>query len=100
MEFDYFSCIEHSVIVDERNLEEHASCQKVGVFFQIKKHSKKIMPGLVSKKLINSEREKQSEARYEKHLVKEAKQKVLAQERFAKQIPSGDVIINLLEITV
>lgn len=100
MRFDYYSCMQHSVIVDEENNSEHSVCDKIGVFFQIKNYRKPVVPGLIAKKIIDAEREKLNIIKYEKRDVLNKKKKLLAQERFSRQIPSGDVIINLTEMKI
>ena len=113
MNCDYYSCIEDkenmseekfkrhsktSLIVDESNIAEHASCTLLGMFYNIKNFKKKLMPGLISKKLINHEKEKLNVIKYENREIKEKKQKLLAQKRFETEIPSGSIVINLAEI--
>ncbi len=100
MNFDYFSCIQHSVIVDERNVSEHSACDKLGEFFIIKARKPKLSPGIISKKLVNIEIEKQMVIKTKARNEREKYKKQLAQQRFALQIPSGDVIINLLEMKI
>ncbi len=100
MNFDYFSCIQHSVIVDSQNLNEHSECDKVGEFFKIKVRKIKLSPGIISRKLVNIELEKQMIVKTKARNEREKYKKHLAQERFALQIPSGDVIVNLLEMKI
>lgn len=100
MNFDYFSCIQHSVIVDEQNSSEHSACDKLGEFFKIKVRKPKLSPGIISKKLVNIELEKQMVIKTKARNEREKYKKHLAQERFALQIPNGDIIINLLEMKI
>ena len=100
MNFDYFSCIQHSVIVDSQNLSEHSACDKLGEFYQIKVRKAKLSPGIISKKLVNIEIEKQMVIKTKARNEREKYKKHLAQERFALQIPSGDIIVNLLEMKI
>lgn len=100
MKFDYFSCIQHAVIVDSENLHEHSQCDKLGEFYKIKVRKPKLNPGIVSKKLVNIEIEKQMIIKMKARNEREKYKKQLAQERFALQIPSGDIIINLLEMKI
>ena len=100
MNFDYFSCIQCSVIVDERNFDEHKDHDKLGEFYQIKVRKPKLSPGIISKALVNRELEKQMVIKTKARNEREKYKKHLAQERFALQIPSGDVIVNLLEMKI
>jgi len=100
MNFDYYSCIQHFVIVDDENMIEHSDCDKLGEFYQIKVSKPKINSGLISKKLINIEIEKQMIIKVKARNERNKYKKQLAQERFAKQIPTGDIIINLLEMKI
>jgi len=100
MKFDYFSCILCNVVVNDENLSEHNGHDIMGEFFVIKQNKKKILPGLVSKKLINSEKEKLNVIKFEKREALNKKKKTLAQERYQKQIPDGDSIINLMEMKI
>ena len=100
MNFNYFSCIQHNVIVDNTNLREHSACDKVGEFFKIKVSKKKVSNGLISKSLINKAKEKINIEKFKARELKDKHKKKLAQERFEKQIPDGDIIINLLEMKI
>ena len=100
MKFDYFSCIQCNVIVSTENLVEHNGHDFIGEFFVIKQSKKKVLPGLISKKLINAEQDKLNVIKFEKREALDKKKKVLAQERYQKQIPDGDVIVNLAEMKV
>jgi len=88
------------VVVNDENLSEHNGHDIMGEFFVIKQNKKKILPGLVSKKLINSEKEKLNVIKFEKREALNKKKKTLAQERYQKQIPDGDSIINLMEMKI
>lgn len=98
MKFDYFSCIQCKVVVTEESLSKHVGHDILGEYFVIKHNKKKITPGLISKKLINAEKEKQNIERFNRQTDLEKKKKLLAQQRFEQQIPDGEVIVNLLEM--
>ena len=100
MKFDYFICTKCNVIVEDKNVQEHYSHGILGTMFKIKHAKKKLTQGLISRKLINSEKDKLSIIKFNARSEKEKKQKILAQQRFAKQIPDGDVIVNLLELKI
>lgn len=100
MNFDFFSCIQHNVIVDERNAGEHENCDKVGEFFKVKVNKPKLSSGLISKRLINAAKEEQNIKKFKAKEKLRKHKKVLAQERFEKQIPDNDVIINLTEMKI
>ncbi len=100
MNFNYFSCMEHSVIVDEDNYSDHSKCNLLGEMFKIKVSKKKVFSGLIGKSVIEKAREEQNIIKYEKRALLEKKKKHLAQERFQKQIPDGDIVINLLEMKI
>ena len=95
--FDYFTCMKDKVIVNDNNLAEHHGHDIVGEFFVIKNYKRPLQPGLISKKLINSEREKIQVARYEANEVKLIKKRDLEQKRFVQQLPDGAMIVNILE---
>ena len=88
------------MIVDSENSSAHIGHDILGEFFNIKKNKKKIMPGVISKKLINKEKEKLNIIKFNKRDDLRKKQKRLAQERFEKQVPDGTVIVNLLEMNI
>jgi len=88
------------VIVDAENLSDHNGHDILGEFFVIKKNKKKIMAGLVSKKLINIEQQKLNVIKFENRESFNKKKKILAQERYQKQIPDGAVIVNLKEMQI
>ena len=100
MKFDYFSCIQCNVIVSTENLGEHNGHDFIGEFFVIKQNKKKVLPGLISKRLINTEQQKLNVIKFEKREALDKKKKVLAQERYQKQIPDGAVIVNLTEMKI
>ena len=100
MKFDYFSCIQCKVVVSEETLAKHIGHDFLGEYFVIKQNKKKITPGLISKKLINAEKEKQNIERFNRQTEFEKKKKRLAQKRFGQQIPDGAVIVNLMEMKV
>jgi len=98
MEFDYFLCMSCGVVVEKDNASEHREHNVLGCMYVIKNPKRKIHIGLISQVAIRKAQEKLEEERWEKRQVKEAKQKLLQQKRFDKQIPSGDIIVNLLEV--
>ena len=100
MKFDFFTCIQCKIIVNDKNLNKHNGHDIMGEFFVIKQNKKKILPGLVSKRLINSEKEKLNVIKFEKRQALDKKKKTLAQERYQKQIPDGAVIVNLSEMKI
>lgn len=100
LEFDYFSCMDDGLIVDHENAMDHLDHNIVGQQYVIKAPKKKIMQGMVSRNLVNKEREKLNVIRFEKREEADKKKELLAQKRFQMQIPDGDVIVNLLEIEV
>ena len=100
MKFDYFSCIQCNVIVSTGNLGEHNGHDFIGEFFVIKQNKKKVLPGLISKRLINTEQQKLNVIKFEKREALDKKKKILAQERYQKQIPDGAVIVNLTEMKI
>ncbi len=100
MKFDFFSCMQHKVIVDERNFEDHKNCAKVGERFKIKTFKKKSFAGLIGRNIVEKEMEKIHAKRYEKREKEESKKKILAQERYEKQIPQSSIIINLREVKI
>lgn len=97
MKFDYFLCMSDNVIVDERNFEQHKEHNILGSFFKIKKNPRKVLPGLVSKRLINKVKEEENVKKYEKRKAKEKAKKLKRQQKFYTQLPSKEVIINLRE---
>ena len=98
MQFDYFTCMLDGVIVDKSNVNMHLGHNIVGEMFVIKQYKKKKLPGLISQAVINAANEKLAQERWEKREIKEKAKRIRDQERFEKQIPSGDIIINLLEL--
>ncbi len=100
MNFNYFSCMDHGLIVDENNLSEHNKCNILGEMFKIKSPKKKVFLGLIGKSIIEKAREEQNIIKYEKRELLEKKKKTLAQARFEKQIPDGHIVINLSEMNL
>ncbi len=100
LDFDYFSCIQHNVVVEKSDLEAHKGCDFVGEYFKIKAPKKKIYSGLISKKLVNKEKEKENIRKFLERKKHEDHRKELAQVRFEKQINDGDAIVNLLEMKI
>lgn len=98
MKFDFYSCMTDGVIVDEFNVKDHLSHDVVGEMFLIKQYKKKKQIGLISQSVVNAANEKIAEDRWEKKVIKDKAKRLRDQERFEYQIPSGDVIINLLEM--
>ena len=96
LEFDYYSCMGHGVIVDEDNIKDHLSCDITGEMFVIKSYKKGLVQGMVSAPLVRKMNEKKELERWEKNQVKEKAKRIRDQERFEHQIPSGDIVINLL----
>ena len=95
MNFDYLTCIGHNVIVDERNVKEHGLCALVGRFFKTKKPSKNVDRGLISRVAIEKAKEEQNVIRYHKRKEKKKLKEKLEQIRFSKQMPRGDILVNL-----
>lgn len=100
MNFDYFSCIQDKVIVDDKNKGDHKNCDIVGEFFKIKVQKKKLYAGVISRSLINKAKEEQNIERFHKREKINEHKKLLAQERFEKQIKNGEIIVNLLEMKI
>jgi len=88
------------VIISTENLGEHNGHEFIGEFFVVKQNKKKVLSGLISKKLINIEQDKLNVIRFEKREALDKKKKILAQERYQKQIPDGDIIVNLMEMKI
>ena len=98
MEFDYFLCMDCGVVVNGGNRVVHKDHGVIGEMFVIKSYKKKKQPGLISQSVINAEQDKINEERWEKRQARDEKRKLLEQQRFEYQIPSGDIIVNLLEV--
>ena len=98
MKFDFYTCMSCGVIVDESNVKAHLSHDIVGEMYLIKSYKKKKQIGLISQSVVNAANEKIAEGRWERQVIKDKAKRIRDQERFEYQIPSGDVIINLLEL--
>ena len=96
LEFDYYSCMSHGVIVNDDNVKNHLSCNVVGESYIIKQYHKPKQPGLISATLVRNEREKLETIRWERNQELEKAKRIRDQDRFQFQIASGDIIINLL----
>ena len=100
MQFDYFTCMSDGVIVNRDNVNLHLSHDVVGEMYVIKQYKKKKLPGLISQAVINDANEKIAQERWEKRQIKDKARRIRDQERFEHQIPSGDIIINLLDMEI
>ena len=99
--FDYFLCIDHNVVVEVEERSKHITefggdkpCEFVGQFFKVKAPARKLSND-VSKKLVDSIKQKENEAAWEKKHDKKIKQRKREQDNYSRQIPIGDGILNL-----
>lgn len=106
LDFDFLLCMTHNVAVELNKKQEHFKAVKFGEFvnkgkceflgekFNIKKPARKLSFD-ISKRLVEHIKAKENIKKYEKRYEERKKRKRLEQEKFRKQMPVGDSIINL-----